>query len=415
MIGKVRAGIVFATAALATPTPAPAQSLLDRPPNISGDWVSNTGTVQFNFLHRFVRSAPPARKVSNYPTFLMGLGLPSHFMLGFQYATNSTLAPRYPNEWEFFVRWHPFNESEEAPLDLGAQLAYNLAAEGVDGELSLAKRVGPVRLVGVGRVLADPYQSGSTRFAIGGGGTLRLRRWLAIAGDYTTILNRDTARGERAAWSVGLHLAIPNTPHSLSIQMTNTNTSTMQGSSRGDAQRRYGFEFTIPITLARYFGRTGNTAVVADDSVAASPAPTAPPSAEPEPIAGAPSKTTDTTASPAPPVPGVRPPASEAARTSPPAAVAPATPKPAARTVRTQMVNMAYARRSIEITVGTTIIWRNDDPLAHTVTATNRRFDSGLVAPGSTWKYTFSQPGSYSFTCTPHPFMKGTVIVRPAP
>src|SRR5512143_4078543 len=81
-----------------------AQGTLDRSPNVSGDWVVQPGTVQFNFLHRFVASPKPVRKVSNIPTFLLATSLLKRTMVVFSYSTNSTLAPAYPNEWEFFAR-----------------------------------------------------------------------------------------------------------------------------------------------------------------------------------------------------------------------------------------------------------------------------------------------------------------------
>ena len=84
---------------------------------------------------------------------------------------------------------------------------------------------------------------------------LRLQRYIALAGDLVTLTHRDSLLGEKPAWSAGVHVAIPGTPHTLSIQATNTNTATLEGSSRGSSQRRYGFEFTTPFTLARYFGR----------------------------------------------------------------------------------------------------------------------------------------------------------------
>lgn len=43
------------------PGPVGAQSLLDRPPNLSGGWVVSTGTLQFNFVHRFQRTDAPER------------------------------------------------------------------------------------------------------------------------------------------------------------------------------------------------------------------------------------------------------------------------------------------------------------------------------------------------------------------
>jgi plastocyanin len=46
------------------------------------------------------------------------------------------------------------------------------------------------------------------------------------------------------------------------------------------------------------------------------------------------------------------------------------------------------------------------------VTAIDRSFDSGNMAPGANWQYTFSKPGTYQFFCVVHPFMKGVVIVK---
>ena len=101
-------------ALLAAAAPLAAQSLLERPPNVSGDWVAPYGTVQFNFLHRFVRTEAPERKITNFPTFVIGVGLPKHTQVGFLYATNSTLSPRYPNEWEFYGRWLPLAQDRGA-------------------------------------------------------------------------------------------------------------------------------------------------------------------------------------------------------------------------------------------------------------------------------------------------------------
>ncbi len=232
-----------------------AQSLLDRPPNLSGDWVGRPGVVYFHFLHRFTESGPPERKVSNTPTFLVAAGLPGRTMVGVHYATNSRLAPRFPNEWEFFVRGSGLSQEHGDPLDLAGQAGYNLAARSVDGEVSLARRIGPLRLFAVGRALGDPIRENFIQFAVGGGSSLHLGRYVALTGDYARLFRRDEARGETPAWSAGIHLAIPHTPHTLSFHAANTNNATLQGASRGGAERRYGFEFTVPITLARYFSR----------------------------------------------------------------------------------------------------------------------------------------------------------------
>src|SRR5687767_15363430 len=132
-----------AVAVLVMPIEARAQSLLDRSPNVSGDWVGAPGTLYFNFVHRFSTSSAPERKVSNVPTFLLAAGLPMRFLAGVNYSTNSSLAPRFPNEWEIFARWAPLSEDHGAPLDLAGQVGYNNAGEGVDGEVSVARRVSP--------------------------------------------------------------------------------------------------------------------------------------------------------------------------------------------------------------------------------------------------------------------------------
>ena len=403
MTAPIRAtAIALAIASLST-VDGLSQSLLDRPPNLSGGWVGNSGTLYFNFLHRFTESGDPEHKVSNVPTFLFAAGLPYRTLLGFNYATNSQLAPRYPNEWEFFGRFAALVEDEGAPVDLAAQAGYNLAAEGIDGEVSLGRRVGPARIMSAGRFLADPLESGKTRFALAGGGTIRLGRFMALAGDVASLMSREA--GERVAWSAGLHMAIPTTPHTLSLQAANTLTSTLQGSSRGSDAVRYGFEFTIPLTLRRYFGagsrppRQGEaeaaetpdtTRVVTPDIEIKTPARAVPAPGAPD------SSAADTTKAVTPDVDAKTP---DRARTAPP--------------VRNASIrNFAYAPGRIEIAAGTTIQWKNNDPVAHTVSATDGSFDSGLIEFGKTYRRTFTESGTYNYYCLPHTFMKGVIVVR---
>jgi plastocyanin len=78
------------------------------------------------------------------------------------------------------------------------------------------------------------------------------------------------------------------------------------------------------------------------------------------------------------------------------------------------MKSIAFQPSRIEITAGTTVAWTNNDAVEHTVTAIDRSFDSGNMAPGATWQYTFTKPGTYQFFCVVHPFMKGVVVVTGA-
>jgi plastocyanin len=402
-------GTTAVAALLLSPIGAGGQSLLDRPPNISGDWVGAPGTIYFNFVHRFTSSDAPERKVSNVPTFLIAAGLPGRLLAGFNYSTNSTLAPNFPNEWEIFGRWAPISEDYGAPLDLGAEVGYNNAAEGIAGELSAAKMFGPIRIILAGRALTDPIKSGA-RFAFAGGTTIRLGQYVALAGDVGALTKRDTS--EKVAWSAGLHFAIPLTPHTFSLQVTNVAVASLQGESRGGSVTRYGFEFTIPLTLSRYFGSRAHPS---PDSAPQPVALVVPPAASPDTVrpqavvTAPPQPLPDTTTPRV--IHGAPPTAQPAAPLggTPPRAVA---AKPVARIVRTGMKNIHYLQPTMEIEVGTTVEWKNNDPLLHSVTAVNKSFDSGVIQPGKTYRHTFTRAGTFDFYCVPHPFMKGTIVVK---
>src|SRR5881396_462090 len=226
------------------------QSVLERPPNLSGGWLGAPGTLQFNFVHRFGVGDAPLRKVTNSPTFLLSYQLPLPLLIGFNYATSSDVAAAFPNEWEVFGRY--------ARSGVALQAGYNQAAGSLDAELTGARTLGRLRLMAVGRVLSNGYHSDTARYAVGGGAALRLNRWFALAGDVSTLLDRRA--NEDPAWGAGLQIAIPYSPHTLSLQVTNTNTATLQGVSRGIDRVRGGFEFTIPFTLGRYFGKRRETA-----------------------------------------------------------------------------------------------------------------------------------------------------------
>src|SRR5918995_87228 len=251
-----RQAIVVLMCALATRPSAVAQSIMDRTPNLDGAWVGASGMLHFNFLHRFSASSAPERKVTSVPTFLLAAGLPARTLIGAHYATNSELSPRYPNEWELFGRIAVLDQKSGAPLDVAAQLGYNLAAEGFDGEASIARNLGRVRVLAALRVLEDLGSGTAYDVAVGTGLVVRLTRHIGLSGDVTTLTERAT--GEKVAWGAGINLAIPRTPHSFSLHATNVNNASLQSSSRGTGTTRYGFEFTIPITLSRYFGNGGS-------------------------------------------------------------------------------------------------------------------------------------------------------------
>lgn len=69
-----------------------------------------------------------------------------------------------------------------------------------------------------------------------------------------------------------------------------------------------------------------------------------------------------------------------------------------------------------EITVkaGTTVRWTNNEKRAsHSVLfAGEGGLESERMLPGDSWQRTFDKPGSYPYTCGPHPEMKGLIRVE---
>lgn len=77
--------------------------------------------------------------------------------------------------------------------------------------------------------------------------------------------------------------------------------------------------------------------------------------------------------------------------------------------------NFAFSPATLKVRAGTTVTWTNQDTDAHTVTSAGPGgpLHSPALATHGTYTHTFTQPGSYAYVCTIHPFMTGTVEVTP--
>ena len=364
---------------VASAPPAQGQSVLERTPNLAAGWTGTEGTVYFNFLHRFWWvDVGGEDKVINSPTFLLALPLPGRTLLGLNYSSNSLVDGTEFNETEYFARWTPVSTAVGHPVDLSFTGAFNEAANSGDAEVSVSVPAGPVKLMAVGRFLSDVFDDGldQTKWAVGGGATIRVSDNVALAGDVVALTDRSVgqdAAGEGAAdgeldvaWSAALQMGVPYTPHTFSLQVTNARTASLQGSSFGDGETRYGFEFTIPFTLSRYFGgRQGSTQQGPSGEVAAEV---------------------------------------------------------------TMNNQLRYEPAAVTISAGQAVRFSNTSALVHTVTADQTRavsadnvrlpsgaeaFDSGDIAPGESFTWTFTEPGEYRYICVPHEgaAMVGTIMV----
>jgi plastocyanin len=111
-----------------------------------------------------------------------------------------------------------------------------------------------------------------------------------------------------------------------------------------------------------------------------------------------------------------------AAATEAPATAAPAeTPAeaaqdaeaPAAAEVPVDIRDFAYSPNPIEIAVGDTVTWTNQDEVPHTATGEDRGvLQSGTISPGASFSQVFPEAGEFGYFCEFHPNMTGTVVVQ---
>ena len=72
-----------------------------------------------------------------------------------------------------------------------------------------------------------------------------------------------------------------------------------------------------------------------------------------------------------------------------------------------------YSVNMLMVPLGATVTWTNrEENMPHTVTAVDGSFDSGIMATGATFSYTFNSPGEFEYFCSPHPWMRAKVMVE---
>jgi plastocyanin len=83
----------------------------------------------------------------------------------------------------------------------------------------------------------------------------------------------------------------------------------------------------------------------------------------------------------------------------------------AAAATEVKMAGSTFAPGNIELKVGDTVTFVNDDEIAHTATAGDGAFDSGTMEPGATFDFTAEKAGKIAYVCEFHPGMTGTITV----
>lgn len=77
-----------------------------------------------------------------------------------------------------------------------------------------------------------------------------------------------------------------------------------------------------------------------------------------------------------------------------------------------RLTTTAFNPDLADIQIGTTVTWTNRDLVAHTSTSDGNGWNSGIVAPGAQFSFTFQNAGTFSYHCAIHPGMVGTVVVH---
>ena len=125
------------------------------------------------------------------------------------------------------------------------------------------------------------------------------------------------------------------------------------------------------------------------------------PAAAPEPAAPVPEQPAAAPEQPAAPAPSEQPARPRRHRTS----------AKAAGSGSVTIADFQFTPAQITINQGDTVTWTNNGPTAHSATAPDGSFDTGIFPAGQTRSHTFNDAGTFSYVCTPHPNMHGTIVV----
>ena len=79
--------------------------------------------------------------------------------------------------------------------------------------------------------------------------------------------------------------------------------------------------------------------------------------------------------------------------------------------------NFAFAPATLTVAPGTSVTWNNHDEEPHNIVnvpaaGQPRVFRSQAVDGGEKYSFVFNQPGTYSYICSIHPHMQGTIVVK---
>jgi plastocyanin len=89
---------------------------------------------------------------------------------------------------------------------------------------------------------------------------------------------------------------------------------------------------------------------------------------------------------------------------------------PATSDAAVQIKTFQFTPDTVRVSAGTRVTWTNGDDIEHTVTAgtpeqRDPRFDGKLATKGARFDVTLEAPGTYTYFCDRHQFMRGAIVV----
>jgi plastocyanin len=76
------------------------------------------------------------------------------------------------------------------------------------------------------------------------------------------------------------------------------------------------------------------------------------------------------------------------------------------------IIDFDFFPRIVQVPTGTTVSWRNTGSTIHTATDTKGTWNTGDINAGQSGSVTFDSPGTFIYTCSPHPWMVAKLIVQ---
>jgi plastocyanin len=77
-----------------------------------------------------------------------------------------------------------------------------------------------------------------------------------------------------------------------------------------------------------------------------------------------------------------------------------------------EVKDFMFMPTTLTVNAGAEVSWVNKDDEPHTVVSDAGLFRSGALDTDESFSFKFDKPGTYHFTCSIHPRMVGTIIVK---